>query len=121
VRKTGICYRRFRSRTTPEGGRFAAAVWPADSSATCTIGVMETPVISTEVLARYAGDAAQVTREAETADVVVHLELEWGAASESVAREVQERVAEYLARMAHLEVRSVDVVVERVGSPPARQ
>ena len=96
---------------------------------------METPVISTDVLARYACDAAQevdgvsaltrgaaeVTRGAETADVVVHLELEWGAASESVARQVQERVAEYLARMAHVEVRSVDVVVERVGAPPARQ
>ena len=95
---------------------------------------MEAPVISAEVLARYAGDAAQevngvsdltrraeVTRGSETADVVVHLELEWGAASEVVARQVQERVAEYLGRMADLEVRSVDVVVERVGAPPAKQ
>ena len=95
---------------------------------------MEAPVISAEVLARYAGDAAQevngvsdltrgaeVTRGSETADVVVHLELEWGAASEVVARQVQERVAEYLGRMADLEVGSVDVVVERVGAPPAKQ
>ena len=95
---------------------------------------MEAPVISAEVLARYAGDAAQevngvsdltrgaeVTRGSETAEVVVHLELEWGAASEAVARQVQERVAEYLGRMADLEVRSVDVVVERVGAPPAKQ
>ena len=95
---------------------------------------MEAPVISAEVLARYAGDAAQevngvsgltrgaeVTRGSETADVVVHLELEWGAAFEVVARQVQERVAEYLGRMADLEVRSVDVVVERVGAPPAKQ
>ena len=95
---------------------------------------MEAPVISAEVLARYAGDAAQevngvsdltrgaeVTRGSETAEVVVHLELEWGAASEVVARQVQERVAEYLGRMADLEVRSVDVVVERVGAPPAKQ
>jgi uncharacterized alkaline shock family protein YloU len=96
---------------------------------------MEAPVISAEVLARYAGDAAQevngvssltrgaaeVTRGPEAADVVVHLELEWGAASEAVARQVQERVAEYLGRMADLEVRSVDVVVERVGAPPAKQ
>jgi uncharacterized alkaline shock family protein YloU len=96
---------------------------------------MEAPVISTEVLARYAGDAAQevegvsgLTREAahvagtpERADVVVHLELEWGAAAEDVSRRVQDRVAEYLERMAKLEVGSVDVVVERVGAPPAKQ
>jgi len=96
---------------------------------------MEAPVISTDVLARYAGDAAQevdgvsgLTRDAaqvigtaERADVVVHLELEWGAAATDVARRVQERVSEYLARMANLEVGSVDVVVERVGAPPAKQ
>jgi uncharacterized alkaline shock family protein YloU len=96
---------------------------------------MEAPVISTDVLARYAGDAAQevdgvsgLTREAahvsgtpERADVVVHLELEWGAAAEDVSRRVQDRVAEYLERMADLEVGSVDVVVERVGAPPAKQ
>ena len=96
---------------------------------------MEAPVISTNVLARYAGDAAQevegvsgLTREAahvagtaERADVVVHLELEWGAAAEDVSRRVQDHVTEYLERMANLEVGSVDVVVERVGAPPARQ
>jgi uncharacterized alkaline shock family protein YloU len=96
---------------------------------------MEAPVISAEVLARYAGDAAQevagvsgltrgaaeVVRREQTADVVVHLELEWGAASTAVARQVQDRVAEYLGRMADLEVGSVDVVVERVGAPPARR
>jgi uncharacterized alkaline shock family protein YloU len=96
---------------------------------------MEAPVISAGVLARYAGDAAQevegvsgLTRDAaqvvgtaERADVVVHLELEWGAAAQDVARRVQERVAEYLERMANLEVGSVDVVVERVGAPPAKQ
>ena len=96
---------------------------------------MEAPVISPEVLARYAGDAAQevagvsgltrgaaeVTRAQNAADVVVHVELQWGAESEHVARRVQERVAEYLGRMAELEVGSVDVVVERVGAPPAKQ
>ena len=96
---------------------------------------METRLISTDVLARYAGDAAQevagvsgLTREAahvvgtaERADVVVHLELEWGAAAEDVSRRVQERVTEYLERMANLEVGSVDVVVERVGASPAKQ
>jgi uncharacterized alkaline shock family protein YloU len=96
---------------------------------------VEAPVISTDVLARYAGDAAQevegvsgLTREAahvvgtaEKADVVVHLELEWGAAAEDVSRRVQDRVTEYLERMANLEVGSVDVVVARVGAPPAKQ
>jgi uncharacterized alkaline shock family protein YloU len=92
-------------------------------------------VISPEVLARYAGDAAQevagvsgltgdaaqVTRTGNAADVVVHLELEWGAGSADVAQQVQERVAEYLGRMAELDVGSVDVVVERIGAPPAKR
>jgi uncharacterized alkaline shock family protein YloU len=96
---------------------------------------MEAPVISPEVLARYAGDAAlevdgvsslagtapEVTRAGDAAGVVVHVELRWGAESEDVARRVQERVAEYLGRTAELEVGSVDVVVERVGAPPAKQ
>ena len=96
---------------------------------------MEAPVISADVLARYAGDAAlevagvsgltrgvaEVSSSAEKADVVVHLELEWGASADAVARQVQERVAEYLGRMANLGVASVDVVVERVGPPPAKQ
>lgn len=96
---------------------------------------MEAPVISADVLARYAGDAAlevagvsgltrdaaEVSSSAEKADVVVHVELEWGASADAVARRVQERVAEYLGGMAHLDVASVDVVVERVGAPPAKQ
>ena len=96
---------------------------------------MEVPVISTEVLARYAGDAAQeiagvsgLTRGAaevsgvsDETGVVVHLELEWGAGAEGVARLVQDRVVEYLERMANLQVGSVDVVVERVGAPPAKR
>ena len=96
---------------------------------------MEAPVISPDVLARYAGDAAlevggvsgltrdaaEVSSSAEKADVVVHLELEWGASADAVARQVQERVAEYLGRMANLDVATVDVVVERVGTPPAKR
>jgi uncharacterized alkaline shock family protein YloU len=96
---------------------------------------MEAPVISADVLARYAGDAAlevagvsgltrdaaEVASSAEKAEVVVHLELEWGASADAVARHVQERVAEYLGRMANLDIASVDVVVERVGAPPAKQ
>jgi len=97
--------------------------------------VTETPLISNEVLARYAGDAALevagvsgLTRDAAgvTAadgafDIDVHIELAWGAGAQSVAREVQERVTEYVARMANVGVGSVDVVVERAGPPPAKR
>jgi uncharacterized alkaline shock family protein YloU len=96
---------------------------------------MEAPVISPEVLARYAGDAAlevdgvaglargaaEVVTTGSTLAVVVHVELEWGAGAEAVSGRVQGRVAEYLGRMAELEVGSVDVVVDRVGAPPAKQ
>ena len=59
---------------------------------------MEPPVISAEVLARYAGDAASdvdgvtalagdadVTHTDEAADIVVHVELAWGTPAVSVA------------------------------------
>jgi uncharacterized alkaline shock family protein YloU len=96
---------------------------------------MEAPVISNDVLARYARDAALevegVSRLARDAadvsgteagfDIDVHVELAWGAAAETVARDVQERVAEYIERMANVSVGSVDVVVESVGAPPAKR
>jgi uncharacterized alkaline shock family protein YloU len=96
---------------------------------------MDTPVISDDVLARYAGDAALevdgvsgLTRDAAevsgadgAVDIAVHLELAWGAGAEAVSRQVQQRVAEYIERMANVQVASVDVVVERVGTPPAKQ
>jgi uncharacterized alkaline shock family protein YloU len=96
---------------------------------------MEAPVISNDVLARYAGDAALevggVSRLAQDAvqiagsdgsfDVDIHVELEWGAAAQEVAQRVQERVAEYVEQMANVRVGSVHVVVERVGSPPAKR
>jgi uncharacterized alkaline shock family protein YloU len=34
---------------------------------------------------------------------------------------VQQRVSEYIERMANVHVGSVDVVVERVGAPPAKR
>jgi uncharacterized alkaline shock family protein YloU len=97
--------------------------------------------ISSEVLARYAGDAArevpgvaglaesplnrdraiEISSSTDSTAVTVHLELEWGSSAPDVAREVQRRVAEYLERMASLKVGSVDVVVDRVGAPPAKQ
>ena len=87
------------------------------------------------MLARYAGDAALevegvsgLTRDAAeisggdgTIDIDVHVELAWGAGADGVARQVQQRVAEYLERMANVHVGSVDVVVERVGAPPAKR
>jgi uncharacterized alkaline shock family protein YloU len=96
---------------------------------------VEAPVISNEVLARYAGDAAlevegvsSLARDAAeisdtdgAVEIDVHVELAWGAAAEGVAREVQQRVAEYIERMANVSVGSVDVVVERVGAPPAKR
>lgn len=96
---------------------------------------METPVISNEVLARYAGDAAlevdgvsslardaaEISATEGTVDIDVHVELAWGAGAEAVARAVQQRVADYIERMANVNVGSVDVVVERVGAPPAKR
>jgi uncharacterized alkaline shock family protein YloU len=96
---------------------------------------VEAPVISNDVLARYAGDAAlevdgvsglagdaaEISAVDGTIDVDVHVELEWGAGADGVARSVQQRVADYLERMASVHVGSVDVVVERVGAPPAKR
>jgi len=98
-------------------------------------------VISLEVLARYAGDAArevagvaglaesalhrdpavEISSSNDATAVTVHVELEWGSGAADVAREVQTRVAEYLERMANLTVASIDVVVDGVGAPPAKQ
>jgi uncharacterized alkaline shock family protein YloU len=96
---------------------------------------VEAPVISNDVLARYAGDAAlevdgvsglthdaaEISESDGALDVDVHVELAWGAGADGVARRVQERVVEYLERMANVHVGSVDVVVERVGAPPAKR
>jgi len=98
-------------------------------------------LISPEVLARYAGDAAcevpgvaglaesplrrdraiEISSSNGSTAVTVHLELEWGSSAADVAREVQRRVSEYLERMTNLTVESVDVVVDGVGAPPAKQ
>ncbi len=102
-------------------------------------------LISTDILARYAGDAARevvgvrdlvgsalhrpalgrhdgakVTREAGRVAVELHLALDWGASAPSVGRQVQARVADYLARMADVRPDSVDVVVDEFRPPAAR-
>ncbi len=96
--------------------------------------------ISPEVLARYAADAAlevdgvrglveshlprhRAVRisgaEGEPVSVELQLVLGWGASFPEVGRVVQERVADYLARMADLRPARVDVVVAEIGPVPA--
>jgi uncharacterized alkaline shock family protein YloU len=91
--------------------------------------------ISTDVLSRYAADAALgvegvrglveralpyrrgVKLETEGGRVRVELRLavEWGASIPQVGREVQGRVREYLKRMADADADEVDVVVDEIG------
>jgi uncharacterized alkaline shock family protein YloU len=98
-------------------------------------------LISPEVLARYAADAAREVDGVRSLSanalhrekgvglrgtdgsptVEVHIELEWGRSAEEVAGEVQRRVAEYLERMASVTPEAVDVVVVGVGSAPAQR
>lgn len=90
--------------------------------------------ISTEVLARYAADAARevdgvqelvesplhrhkgvrVLSGDDGVRVELHLAVNWGASIPDVGRAVQEGVAAYLARMASIELQAVDVVVDEV-------
>jgi uncharacterized alkaline shock family protein YloU len=81
-------------------------------------------VISPEVLARYAADAAAEvpgvhTKQRQGArvnglEVEVHVVIDYGASIPDVASEVQKRVVEYLVRMADVKPTSVDVVVDDV-------
>jgi uncharacterized alkaline shock family protein YloU len=98
------------------------------------------PLISPDVLARYAADAAgevegvAVSEKAlgrgsgvavrgadEAPKIEIRVELEWGRSARDVAGEVQRRVAEYLERMAKVTPVAVDVVVDGVGAPPAKR
>jgi uncharacterized alkaline shock family protein YloU len=98
------------------------------------------PVISPDVLARYAGDAAAEVRgvaglaesplhrarsveidDSDGAiDLTVHVELEWGRSASEVGRKVQRRVRDYVESMTHKKVGAVEIVVERVTAPPSR-
>jgi uncharacterized alkaline shock family protein YloU len=98
-------------------------------------------LISPDVLARYAADAARDvagviglgdggglhrTREATaresngTFSVEVPLELEWGRSAADVGAAVQRSVTDYLERMAAIVPTTVDVVVVGMGAPPAK-
>jgi len=95
-------------------------------------------LISTDILASYATDAAlevegvhrlvegtrprhrgvKVTNAEGVVALELHVALDWGANAGTVGDAVQARVAEYLGRMADLTPASVDVVVDDVGPPP---
>ena len=82
-------------------------------------------VISPDVLARYAADAAAEVAGVHTKqrrgarvtgqDVEVHVVVDYGADIPAVAAEVQRRVGEYLLRMADLRPKRVHVVVDDVA------
>lgn len=81
-------------------------------------------VISPDVLARYAADAAAEVEGVQTkhrrgarvsgGEVEVHVVVDYGAAIPQVAAEVQRRVVEYLHRMAGMTPTAVNVVVDDV-------
>jgi uncharacterized alkaline shock family protein YloU len=86
--------------------------------------------ISTEILGRYAADAAReiagvrevpkrggvkVSEADGRVRVELHLAVDWGASIPELGRGVQARVREYLLRMADVEPASVEVVVDEIG------
>jgi|SRR6478735_5013820 uncharacterized alkaline shock family protein YloU len=91
--------------------------------------------ISTEILARYAADAAKevdgvrgladsplprkhavrVSGANGAVRIELHLVTEWGASIPAVGRHVQQHVREYLRHMADIEPAAVEVVVDAVG------
>ena len=93
-----------------------------------------TATISSDILASYAADAARdvdgvhglvegglhrhkgVRIEEENGHVRVelHIAVAWGTSLPDVGREVQRRVAAYLARMASIEPEAVDVVIDEI-------
>jgi uncharacterized alkaline shock family protein YloU len=94
--------------------------------------------ISTDVLARYAADAAtevtgvrelseshrpgrrgvRVIRDEGRLVLELRLRLDAGASAPSVGAEVQQRVREYLRQMADVSVHAVDVVIDEIGPVP---
>ncbi len=94
--------------------------------------------ISTDILARYAADAARevvgvrglsespipgrrgvrISGSDENVRVELHLVVEWGASITELGRGVRQRVREYLQKMADVEPKVVDVVVDEVGPRP---
>jgi uncharacterized alkaline shock family protein YloU len=86
--------------------------------------------ISSEILGRYAADAARevpgvralarrrsvkIAGDGETLRVEVHVSVDWGAAIPELAVGVKTRVREYLQRMADVEPAEVAVIVDEIG------
>jgi uncharacterized alkaline shock family protein YloU len=91
--------------------------------------------ISTEILARYAADAAKevdgvrgladsplprrhavrVSGANGSLRIELHLVTEWGASIPAVGKRVQARVREYLRSMADVEPATVEIVVDAIG------
>jgi uncharacterized alkaline shock family protein YloU len=91
--------------------------------------------ISAEVLSRYAADAAlavdgvrglveralpyrrgvKLDEHDGRVTVELRLEVEWGASIPQVGHDVQQRVREYLKRMADVDAGEIDVVVDEIG------
>jgi uncharacterized alkaline shock family protein YloU len=96
-------------------------------------------LISTDILASYAADAAReitgvrglvegarprhrgvkVTEDGGNVSFELHLAVDWGASVPAVGRSVQRRVADYLGRMADVTPHRIDVFVDEIGPPPA--
>jgi uncharacterized alkaline shock family protein YloU len=92
--------------------------------------------ISTDILARYAADAARevvgvgsvsesplpgrrgvrVTADENGVRVELHLAVDWGASIPELGRNVQRRVREYLLHMADVEPVAVDITVDEIGA-----
>jgi uncharacterized alkaline shock family protein YloU len=95
-------------------------------------------LISSEILASYAADAAlevagvsglaeghlhrprgvKVTEDDGAVAVELHVVVDWGASVPEVGTAVQRRVVDYLGRMADVAPSAVDVVVDEIGPPP---
>ncbi|HEX7627004.1 MAG TPA: Asp23/Gls24 family envelope stress response protein [Gaiellaceae bacterium] len=81
-------------------------------------------VISPEVLARYAADAAAEVPGVHTKqrrgarvnglEVEVHVVIDYGANIPEVAAQVQKRVTDYLGQMADVKPTAVNVIVDDV-------
>ena len=97
----------------------------------------EHATISTDILARYAADAARevdgvrglveshlplrrgvlISDDNGRITVELRVALDWGASIPAVGREVQEHVAEYLQRLADVGPATIEVVVDEIGPP----
>jgi uncharacterized alkaline shock family protein YloU len=97
--------------------------------------------ISTDILARYAADAARdvvgvrglsesaipgrrgvrVAGDGDGVHIELHLVVDWGVSIVDVGRGVQSRVREYLRNMADVEPAVVNVVVDEIGPRQAGQ